>query len=83
MAKKYIDADSLINYLYDYQDCEIDIPKEIAEFQSADVVEVVRCKDCKHFAIINQPYNETFCKLCFMNKSEMGYCDKAERRNDE
>ena len=45
--------------------------------------EIIRCKDCKHFATINEPYNETFCRLCFMNKSEMGYCDKAERRTDE
>ena len=44
--------------------------------------EIIRCKDCKHFATINEPYNETFCRLCFMNKSEMGYCDKAERRTD-
>ena len=39
---RYIDADALINYLYDYQDCDIDIPKEIAEFPTADVRENVR-----------------------------------------
>ena len=56
--------------------------KELEELPSAPVTEVIRCKDCKHFATINEPYNETFCRLCFMNKSEMGYCDKAERRAD-
>ena len=54
----------------------------INSLTSADVMEVIRCKDCKHFATINEPYDETFCRLCFMNKSEMGYCDKAERRTD-
>jgi len=76
MAKKYIDADALINYLYDYQDCEIDIPKEIAEFLAADVVEVIRCKDCTDYDKVNSE-----CSNGFYYEPD-GYCSDAKRKDD-
>lgn len=55
--KKYIDADALIKKIFPY---DVVDPKcysinakavyeEIKRSPSADVVEVVRCKDCKHY----------------------------------
>jgi hypothetical protein len=62
---RYIDADELINYLYDYQDCDIDIPKEIAEFPTADVRENVKGKwmdeTFKPWGLVHHPYK---CDQC-------------------
>ena len=48
MAKEYIERDSLIELANNRVDGVIDA-NDIAMFPTADVVEVVRCKDCKHF----------------------------------
>ena len=51
---RYIDADKIpyyLRYVIDCQDSDIykiALAREIAEIPTADVVEVVRCKDCKH-----------------------------------
>lgn len=47
---------------------------------AADVVEVVRCKDCQHFA----PFREFdgFCKIGGMLNEQTHYCAYGERRED-
>lgn len=45
---RYIDADLLINAIND-ADIITDTAKFIRDFPTADVVEVVRCKDCIHY----------------------------------
>lgn len=55
---------------------------DIKELPSADVVEVVRCKDCKY-------YDPKECCIAFghwfgeVNMIPMGFCSLAERREDE
>ena len=46
--RRYIDADKLIEFANNMKDKTIDA-NDIARFPAADVVEVVRCEDCKHF----------------------------------
>lgn len=52
------------------------------DIPSADVVPVVRCKDCKHRAEWNGAYG---CDLdgCFGDRYTDGFCDRAERKDDE
>ena len=45
--KRYADVDKLIEFANNSKDGTIDA-NDIARFPAADVVEVVRCKDCKH-----------------------------------
>ena len=86
MGKKYIDADKAIadyahygiSHCYDAYDLE-DI---LTECPAADVVEVVRCKDCKWY-----DYGELFpdIKWCKkgnneLNVDEMDYCSYGEQR---
>lgn len=44
---RYIDADKLIKFTNNSKDKTIDA-NDIARFPTADVVEVVMCKDCKY-----------------------------------
>ena len=44
---------------------------------AADVVEVVRCKDCKHFEQAECPWDELFV----INVN--GYCSKGQRKEGE
>lgn len=51
-----------------------------------DMVEVVRCKDCKHyyFAENRVPEEQSWvCDVWHVNQTaHMGYCFMAERRNE-
>ena len=49
---------------------------------AADVVEVVRCKDCKDYDIINQPYDEGFCRKLNYSVEKNSFCSYGERRTD-
>ena len=86
---RYIDADELIKSI----DKEIftnpttrSYFKQIVRKQpTADVVEVVRCKDCKHFAeeMIEDDL-EGFCKSVsgMINPGPDFYCSYGERREE-
>lgn len=51
---------------------------------TADVVEVVRCKDCKHCDIgENEVDAWCDCRIFNISGSEDFYCSCGERRNDE
>ena len=82
---RYIDADALYasiakdTYMLrdrinsrDYGMYLIGIKEKIDEAPTADVVEVVRCKDCKH-------YDELVCPLNTLEKFEgTGFCNRGE-----
>ena len=78
---RYIDADKVKEYILStgfYCDTEAD-RKYSAElidelFPTADVVEVVRCKDCKH-ADLFYPY----CTIWEAAIDGDGYCYKGEK----
>lgn len=65
--------------------CEADATRrEIIMLPSADAVEVVRCKDCKHWhrEIRNgiEYFNFNYCDLNHYGDGHNFYCADAERR---
>jgi hypothetical protein len=61
------------------EDCE-DLLKFIKQFPTADVVPVVRCKDCKHYSV-----SHLACRNPHHNGTIGidGYCSYGERRCEE
>ena len=47
----------------------------------ADAVPVVRCKDCKHWGM-HKRLNVPWCYEMHIDKSEDGFCDSGERREE-
>lgn len=45
--------------------------------------EVVRCRNCRYFAIVNQPYDQTWCGVMQDSVKPDGYCYKGEVRDDD
>lgn len=59
----------------------------IAAFPAADVVPVVRCKDCKHKGWVQEPCHGKsvdYCKIwdCTLLNLEATFCSYGERRDD-
>lgn len=103
MAKRYIDADKLIEHLKDnIEECEtpnvvnepvaygtvlgLECALSYAEtLPTADVVEVVRCKDCKYYET-HRPIHK---KVCEKNEGHLipmqpdDFCSYGERRKDD
>ena len=83
---KYIDADALIEFIdvghlrHPSELCfsELDVVNMLNHAPSADVVEVVRCKECEH-------YDDGLCRRWKYSHvtSEDSFCSGAERRTDE
>ena len=62
--------------------------RAIEDLPTADVVEVVRCKDCVYRMELHPmyAYEGRLCKVCFIrNKpvSDNGYCSDAIRKEDK
>ena len=55
----------------------IRIATRIREIPAADVVEVVRCKKCKHYDI-----NNNYCEQMGFNCNHYDFCSYGERRSD-
>lgn len=76
---RYIDADELIEFFDGYPDhIEFDvedIKSIIKEQDTADVVEVVRCKDCKYHAEFSSKCNKLNLTPMWPND----YCSYGER----
>ena len=92
---KYIDADALLeNLKKQYGEdlgwqCTVnmsDVGMMIEDASTADVVEVVRCKDCKHatfYRCKNDPcYNSINCEYRIGIGDEDFFCSCGERRTD-
>ena len=56
--------------------------RAIENASAIDDVEVVRCKDCKHWGM-HKSLNVPWCFEMHIDKSEDGFCDSGERREDE
>ena len=97
---RYIDADELLKckmQAYDEYGVGLYVvgTGDILRMPSADVVEVVRCEDCKHghYYIVAHTDNygtsvkaKVYCRIWQDWVSANGYCflaDKRERREDE
>ena len=51
--------------------------------QSADMVEVVRCRDCKYLSKDEiAPEFYRICRRYGVGKPDNGFCDEGERRED-
>ena len=55
---------------------------------AADVVEVVRCKDCKHYGWAQEPCHGRTERYCKLNKglvviSKETFCSYGERRGED
>lgn len=59
----------------------IEIYRRLAKMETDDLVSVVRCKDCKHWGM-HKSLNVPWCFEMHIDKSEDGYCDIGERRED-
>ena len=87
---RYIDADALIRRIQDeHKFGSLMLSNMISEMPTADVVEVVRCKDCKYMCHYTDGHLE--CRLlsdlkpipttyCTMNADD--FCSYGERRED-
>lgn len=93
---RYIDADNFIEWLdvghlrspSEICYCEGDVKTMIDMQPTADVVEVVRCKDCKHLTVVN---NESIYARCektgyifwsFETDTREHFCAYGERREE-
>ena len=80
--KRLIDADELLNHLYNKQQERVDVALEIARFPTVDAVPVVRCKDCKY---TDKCGRGLICTHWMRGGIVTGddYCSNGERRNGD
>lgn len=92
---RYIDADELVRYMEERQErlkddeslWELSVVETfLGRASSADVVKVVRCKDCKHHEELL--YNNDGKVLCWVHDLDVvvdgnGYCNYGERKEQE
>ena len=80
--KKYIEANDLLKHLPN-EPYKGAIRRVLQQATAADVVEVVRCKDCKYYeqAKVN---NKGFliCPASGMEIAEADFCSYRERRSE-
>lgn len=75
---RYIDADELLNRLPEDLPYKASVKRVLIQASEADVVEVVRCKDCKHN--VSGVCRHDFA-LNYMRDDD--YCCYGERRAEE
>lgn len=72
-----VDLSDLSTYALGYLDAESKYRKMIAD---GELVEVVRCKDCKHYTEPNIEYCELYGAMILWDKDD--FCSRGERRTD-
>jgi len=79
---KYINADEIKQQMikYGWKHPDSTVHEFVDDLPSADVVEIVRCKDCKYFNKIT-----SFCTRKTIPKQAVGnsFCPYGERRETE
>ena len=89
---RYIEAKELLtelhkwfpnDHFYDDKWDSNRVLKAIGETPDADVVAVVRCKDCKHY-IKDKTFGDLWCNQGRQSNCVSGddYCSRGERRED-
>ena len=86
---RYIDAEliqklkykCIAKYPLSYVDGIFAFAKEIADIPTADVVEVVRCKDCEYKSIMSDGKTLACIRQCAYKKPT-DFCSYGERRPD-
>ena len=83
--KKYVCVDEVIDRLYDNEfamHCPLDeVSDVIYNTPTADVAEVVRCKDCDYY-IKSKQFGKDWCNKHAMNVRQDAFCSDGERRKD-
>lgn len=59
-----------------YEECQIAYRDQIDDIPTADVVEVVRCKDCKHYETDGGAL--MVCKVSALNTNDDDFCSYGE-----
>ena len=82
---RYIDADALLNNLPDHLPYKASVKRVLIQAPTEDVVEVVRCKDCKYKIIHTCPITGTKTLFCDYGIKPVAveashYCGYGERR---
>jgi len=71
-----------------FNDIDVDVPsapvwKSECMNSKVDMVEVVRCKDCKHGEKCVEPHKDYWCNLYEGYKWSEWFCADGERRTDD
>ena len=84
---KYIDVDKLLNRLPDDLPYKASVKRVLTQAPTADIVEVVRCKDCKYCFHYGRPNYERYECEYYGTSDEvvdyvepMHYCSYGERK---
>lgn len=59
-----------------------EISKQLKQFPPADVVPVVRCKDCKFYTSMRPDIKTGICDLNMHHMGDDGFCSCGERREE-
>lgn len=89
---RYIDADALKEFIesayrplcddYHMKDYVLNqILTDIKNAPTVDAVEVIRCKDCKHYYALNEVRGNC-SEYNFVEKIPIDYCSWAERKEE-
>lgn len=93
MSKEYIDKAAFIEYL-GFENTTQEREENIGEIVTledfdrqpvADVVEVVRCKDCKHKKRYDVGFGGKYivCGYDGADKGDMEFCNRGEKKNED
>ena len=74
---RLIDADACIDYIRNNNQHAWEA---LAYAPTIDAVEVVRCKDCKHYSVKGRTTQFGFCGYRHAGTDETDYCSRAVRR---
>ena len=80
--KRLIDADAFLEKMK-RTSRYFDVVFDVEEMPTVDAVEVVRCRDCKHFK--RNLENDTYCSIVngLTDPQEDDFCSYGEWREDE
>ena len=56
--------------------------KILEEQPAVDAVEVIRCKDCKHWNMVDLHFHKNICSKVMRPCDESNFCSWAERRQE-
>lgn len=93
--KRLIDANALVDKLedlksklYGWEDYNTGVDSAVYQTENAptvDAVEVVRCKDCKHYALWEDSETRMTCSIVtgLMNNKPDDFCSYGERKDND
>lgn len=86
MDKKYIDCEAFKRKMIDEKNFfPTAVAAALKEMPAADVVEVVRCRNCKHFKTDTdycKEHNKGYCEWDNVVKSKRHFCSYGERKDE-